>query len=205
MSITNIIVFITVLLSIAAFYRHELMQRLIFNPYMITEYRQWYRFVTSGFIHSDWIHLLVNMLVLWSFGNVVEKYFVAIFEEKGIFYYVLLYLGGLIISITPSYKKHKHNAGYNALGASGAVAAVLFSAILFRPLDKIYLYGIIGLPGIFLGVAYLAYSYYMDKKGGDNINHDAHLWGAVFGIVFTIAMKPSIFLHFLDQLTTFQL
>ncbi len=179
------------------------MQRLIFNPYMITERRQWYRFITSGFIHADWMHLIINMLVLWSFGNVVERYYQAIFEEKAVFYFIMLYLGALIVSIAPSYKRHMHNAAYNALGASGAVAAVLFTAILFQPLEKVYLYGIIGLPGILLGVAYLAYSYYMDKKGGDFINHDAHFWGAVFGVVFTIALKPSIFLHFLDQLTSF--
>ena len=179
------------------------MNKLIFNPYMITEHRQWYRFITSGFIHADWIHLAVNMFVLWSFGNVVEHYYNAVFEDKGYFYYSILYLGGLIISITPSYKRNMHNAGYNALGASGAVAAVLFAAILFRPLDKIYLYGIIGLPGILVGVAYLAYSFYMDKKGGGIINHDAHFWGAVFGIIFTVTLKPSIFLNFLDQLTSF--
>ncbi|MBL0342018.1 MAG: rhomboid family intramembrane serine protease [Bacteroidetes bacterium] len=200
---TNVIVFITVLLSIIAFYNKEVMNKLIFNPYMITEHRQWYRFITSGFIHADWLHLAVNMLVLWSFGNVVERYYNGIFEEKGYFYYSLLYIGGLVISITPSYKRNLHNPGYNALGASGAVAAVLFAAILFRPLDKIYLYGIIGLPGIFLGLAYLAYSYYMDKKGGGIINHDAHFWGAVFGVLFTVLLKPSIFLHFLDQLTSF--
>ncbi len=200
---TNALVGITVLLSILAFYNSDVMARLIFNPYMVTERKQWYRFISSGFIHADWIHLAVNMLVLWSFGNVVERYFVSIFEEKGLFYYLLLYLGGLLISITPSYKRNMHNAGYNALGASGAVAAVLFAAILFRPLDKIYLYGIIGIPGILVGVSYLAYSYYMDKKGGGNINHDAHLWGAVFGLLFTILLKPTIFLHFLDQLTAF--
>jgi len=200
---TNALVAITVLVSILAFYNSGVMSRLIFNPYMVTERKQWYRFITSGFIHADWIHLAVNMLVLWSFGNVVERYFVSMFEEKGLFYYLLLYLGGLLISITPSYKRNMHNAGYNALGASGAVAAVLFAAILFRPLDKIYLYGIIGIPGILVGVSYLVYSYYMDKKGGGQINHDAHLWGAVFGLLFTILLKPSIFLHFLDQLTAF--
>ena len=200
---TNFIVAVTVLLSILALYNRDIMNKLIFNPYMITEHRQWYRFITAGFIHADWIHLAVNMLVLWSFGNVVESYFNAIFEEKGTFYYFLLYIGGLVISITPSYKRHMHNPGYNALGASGAVAAILFAAILFRPLDKIYLYGIIGIPGILVGVSYLFYSYYMDKKGGDNINHDAHLWGAVFGLIFTVLLKPTIFLNFLDQLTSF--
>ncbi len=200
---TNIIILITVVLSISALYNQQLMHKLIFNPYMITERGQWYRFLTSGFIHADWIHLLINMLVLWSFGNVVEQYYAAIFEEKASFYYLLLYAGGLIISITPSYTRHKHNAGYNALGASGAVSAVLFTAILFKPLDKIYLYGLIGLPGIVLGVAYLGYSYYMDKKGGGIVNHDAHFWGAIYGVLFTILLKPNIVLHFLDELTSF--
>jgi membrane associated rhomboid family serine protease len=203
MGITEILTGLTCLVSIVAFYNRDIMYRLIFNPYMISERGQWYRFFTSGFIHADWIHLIVNMIVLWSFGRVVEMYYSLYFEDKGTYYFVLLYLGGLLISITPSYKKHKHNAGYNALGASGAVSAVLFAAILFQPMQKVYLYGIIGLPGIFLGIAYLMYSYYMDKKGGDFVNHDAHFWGAVFGVLFTIMMKPSIGLHFLDQLTSF--
>lgn len=200
---TNAIVIITVIISLLAFNSREWMSRLIFNPYMVTEHRQWWRFFTSGFIHADWIHLGVNMLVLWSFGNAVEDYYAMVFEEKWYFYYGILYLGSLLISITPSYKRNMHNAGYNALGASGAVAAILFAAILFNPLGKVYLYGVIGLPGIVLGIAYLAYSFYMDKRGGDNINHDAHFWGAVFGFVFTIALKPSLFLYFIDRLTAF--
>jgi len=200
---TNFLVFITAGLSILAFYNRDIMARLIFNPYMVGVRKEWWRFITSGFIHADWIHLGVNMLVLWSFGNVVERYYNLIFAEKGLFYFILLYLGGLVISITPSYKRNIDNPGYNALGASGAVAAVLFTAILFDPLSKIYLYGIIGIPGIILGVIYLFYSYYMDKKGNDNINHDAHMWGAIFGIVFTLALKPSIFIYFIDKLTSF--
>jgi membrane associated rhomboid family serine protease len=203
MSLTELLVGITSVVSVIAFYNKELMYRFIFNPYMVSERGQWYRFFSSGFIHADWIHLLINMIVLWSFGSVVENYYAAIFEEKATFYFIMLYFGGLLISITPSYKRHRHNAGYNALGASGAVSAILFSAILFQPLQKIYLYGIIGLPGILVGVAYLLYSYYMDKRGGDNVNHDAHFWGAVYGVLFTIAMKPSIALFFIDQLTSF--
>jgi membrane associated rhomboid family serine protease len=179
------------------------MARLIFNPYMIQVRRQWWRFFTCGFIHADWLHLGINMLVFWSFGQAVETYYGYVFEDKSVFYFILLYLGGIVISITPSYKKHLHNPGYNALGASGAVAAILFTAILFDPLKPIYLYGIISIPGIILGIAYLAYSYYMDKKGNDHINHDAHFWGAVFGVVFTLALKPTLFLHFIDKLTQF--
>ncbi|HEX5001463.1 MAG TPA: rhomboid family intramembrane serine protease [Bacteroidia bacterium] len=203
MSITEILVGVTCIISIAAFYNRDIMHRMIFNPYMISERKQWYRFFSSGFIHSDWIHLFVNMIVLWSFGQVVEEYYQIVFEEKATFYYLLLYFGGMLISITPSYKRNMHNAGYNALGASGAVSSVLFAAILFQPLQKIYLYGIIGLPGILLGAAYLVYSYYMNKKGNDNVNHDAHFWGAVFGMLFTVLLKPTLFIYFLDQLTSF--
>jgi len=200
---TNYIVIITVIMSLIAFYNKGVMYKLIFNPYMISEHKQWYRFISSGFIHADYIHLFVNMIVLWSFGNVVEQDFRMIFGTESTYYFILLYLGGLIISITPSYKRNMHNAAYNGLGASGAVSSILFAAILLRPLDKVYLYGLIGLPAIIMGAGYLTYSYYMGKKGGDNVNHDAHFWGAVFGLLFTILLKPTLALYFLDQLTSF--
>ena len=171
--------------------------------FLPVKHRQWYRFISSGFIHADFIHLLVNMLVLWSFGRVVEYDFARIFGEQATYYFIILYLGGLVISITPSYKRNKHNAAYNALGASGAVSSVLFAAILLRPLENIYLYGIIGLPAIIMGVAYLVYSYYMEKKGGTHINHDAHFWGAVYGFVFPIIIKPSLLADFFEKLLPF--
>jgi membrane associated rhomboid family serine protease len=201
--VTNLLVLLTVILSLISFSNQELMRRLIFNPYMVTEHKQWYRFISSGFIHADFMHLLINMIVLWSFGRVVENDFHAIFGQQASYYFILLYLGGLVISITPSFKRNKHNAAYNALGASGAVSAILFTAILLRPLDNIYLYGIIGIPAIILGVGYLVYSYYMDKRGGGAINHDAHFWGAVFGFLFTILLKPKLALYFIDQITGF--
>lgn len=200
---TLYILILTVLVSIAAFYNRDIMGRLIFNPYMINVRKEWWRFATCGFIHADWLHLGINMLVLYSFGQAVEQYYGFVFEDQAVFYFLLLYIGGIVISITPSYKKHLPNPGYNALGASGAVAAILFTAILFDPLRPIYLYGLLGIPGIFLGVAYLIYSYYMDKKGNDHINHDAHFWGAVFGVVFTLSLKPKLLLHFIDKLTQF--
>src|SRR5690242_20557703 len=126
-SITVILVIANCLISFFAFQNTPLRQRLIFNPYVIHQRAQWYRFITSGFIHADWIHLLVNMFVLYSFGQMVEANYSDIFEEKGTYYYLLLYFGGLMISIAPTYAKQKDNPGYNALGASGAVAAVMFA------------------------------------------------------------------------------
>ena len=197
---TYIIIGITLLFSILALSNEQLMRKWIFNPYLVNHQKQWYRFFSSGFIHADWMHLFVNMFVLYSFGQVVESYYGEVFQEKGGYYFVLLYLGGLLISSGPTYAKNKDNAWYNSLGASGAVSGILFAAILFNPWQKIYFWGIIGIPGILLGPLYLFYEWRSGQKGGDHINHDAHFWGAIFGVVFTIILKPAIAIHFFNAL-----
>ena len=200
---TTYLVIVTVIISFIALNNDEIMGKLIFNPYQIQHRRQWYRFITSGFIHADWMHLIINMLVLFSFGKAVEYYYDDAFGLRSTYYFLLLYFGGLLISVTSSFAKHKNNPGYNALGASGAVSAVTFAAIMFNPMSKIYIWGIIGLPGIVLGVVYIGYSWYMGKKGGGDVNHDAHLWGAVYGALFTVLLKPTILIHFFEQITNF--
>ena len=116
-------------------------------------------------------------------------------------YFLTLYLGGIVVSILPTYFLQKNNPDYNALGASGAVSALLFTFILFQPLQKICLYGILCLPGILLGVIYLGYSWYSARKQSDNVNHDAHFWGAIYGVLVNIAFNPSIVPYFINQLT----
>jgi membrane associated rhomboid family serine protease len=191
---------VTLIVSVLCFQRQDLLGRLMFNPVRIHQRNEWYRVVTSGFIHADWMHLLVNMFVLYSFGGVVEAYYNQVFGASGGNYFLLLYFGGIVFSILPSYRKHKEDPGYNALGASGAISAVVFAFILFNPLDSIYLYGVIRIPGILFGILYLAYCYWAAKKGGDHINHDAHFWGAVYGVLFTLVMKPALMTHFMNQL-----
>lgn len=200
MSVTLILVIITVLTSLYAWNNQDILRKWIFNPYSVNEYGQYYRFITSGFIHNDFIHLLFNMLVLWMFGEQVEYIFAAIYGVAGKAIFVALYILGIIVSDIPTYLKHKDHAYYNALGASGGVASVLFSFILFAPAQKLYLYGIIGLPGIVWAALYILYSAYMGKRQGDNINHDAHLYGGLFGIVFTILVYPKVISHFIGQL-----
>lgn len=203
-SITLIIIIVTAAISISAFSKSELMYRYQFNPYMVAHRKEWYRFFTHGFLHADWLHLIINMLVLYFFGSVVENYFTHIFGVfKGSVFFILLYASSLVAASITTFEKHKNNHYYNAVGASGAVSAILFSSVVFNPWMKIYLYGIIGLPGIVWAFIYVGYSFYMGRKAQDNINHEAHLWGAIFGFVFTILIKPSIFLHFIDQLLSF--
>jgi membrane associated rhomboid family serine protease len=201
---TLILIIITVVVSITAFNNPQLQSNLVFNPYAVKHRKQWYRLITCGLLHADYLHLLVNMFVLYSFGQAVERYYSYTFGNAASFHYVLMYVTAIFAANVSTYYKFQNNPHYNSLGASGAVSAVLFTTILYNPYGKIYFYGFIEIPGILMGVAYLLYSYYMSRKGsGDNINHEAHFYGAIYGMLFTIVFKPSLFLYFIDQLFHF--
>jgi membrane associated rhomboid family serine protease len=191
-SLTLIIILITSTISIAAFQNVQLMARFQFNAYQIKHRNQWYRFITHAFLHADWTHLIVNMLVLFFFGRIVEHYLNMYKGEQMLVLFLSLYLGGIVMAVIVTYLKEKDNPHYNSVGASGAVSALLFSSIVFDPWNKIYLYGIIGLPGIVWALIYAVYSYVMGKKNHDNINHEAHLYGALFGLFFTLLLDTRI-------------
>jgi membrane associated rhomboid family serine protease len=187
MSITVIIIIITVLISLTAFNNSKVMNDLIFYPPAVSSNKQFYRFITCGFIHADYGHLLFNMLSLYFFGQFVEGAFAYIFGSAGKLLYLLMYVMALVASLLPTYFKNKNNQFYRSLGASGAVSAVIFAGILLDPLNKIYLMFIpIGIPGFVFGPVYLLISAWLDRKGSDNINHSAHIWGALFGVTFLI-------------------
>ncbi len=186
-SITLLILIITCVISFTAFSNQKVLDDLIFYPPAITNRNQWYRFVTNGFIHADITHLAFNMLSLYMFGEYVEKYFNAFFEEKGRLFFMLMYLTGLIVCLIPTYLQHKNDYHYRSLGASGAVSAVVFAGIFLDPTIKIGLFILPPIiPGFIFGPLYLGLSVYMAKRGGDNVNHSAHFWGAVWGVVFVI-------------------
>ena len=196
-----IIIIVTVGFSVLAFYDRKVMGRFIHSPYDVKHSRQWYRLLTSGFLHADWMHLLINMYVLYGFGPTVLFTYQGLFQMKGIWYFLLLYLGAIVISDLPSYKKHQDNPGYASLGASGAVSAIVFAFIFLYPTTSISMILIpIPLPAVVWGVIYLAYSQYMSRRGGDHINHSAHLTGALFGIIYTIALRPTLFAQFINSI-----
>jgi len=198
---TIVVIILSAITSILAFNNPTLFSRMQFNAYEIKHKNQYHRFFTYGLIHADWIHLLVNMLVLYSFGGIVETYFQYYFGLRYLLFYILLYVGGLLFSSLYDFGKQKDNIYYNAVGASGAVSAIVFSSILFQPLGKIYfLFLPIGIPAFLFGILYLIYSAYMAKRSNDNIGHSAHFWGAVYGLAFTIISKPVIGLEFLNTL-----
>jgi membrane associated rhomboid family serine protease len=201
--ITIAIIIITGITSYQAFTNYGLKEKLIFNPYSIKKRNEWYRFWTHGLLHADWIHLALNLFVLFGFGETVEIEYKRNFGAIGSFYFVLLYVLGLSASSLFDYFKHRNNWSYNALGASGAVSAVLFAAILFNPTQILLLYGIIPMPAVIGGGLYLVYSYYMARKGADNIGHDAHFWGAIWGISFTAALDYRLLFEFWKSIKDF--
>jgi membrane associated rhomboid family serine protease len=176
---------------------------LQFNAARVIHRKEYYRLITHAFIHANWSHLLVNMLVLFFFGRVIEYYFGLNFGNRSTAYLLLLYFGGILASNIWSLIAQQNNYYYNAVGASGAVSAMLFASIFFSPLERVYLFMILPIPGIIFGVAYLFYSYQMSKKKTDNVAHDAHFLGAVFGFIFPILLKPSLFDSFIDKLFSF--
>jgi membrane associated rhomboid family serine protease len=192
---TIIIIILTALVSFGAFNNRNLYNDLILYPPAINR-GQYYRFLTSGFIHADLQHLLFNMLTLYFFGRVMEDF---LNMELGGWAFLTLYLGAIIISDIPSYLKNKNNAAYASLGASGGVAAVLFAYIILAPWTTIYVF-ILPVPAIIFGVLYMGYSIYMSRKGTDNVNHDAPLWGAIFGIAFILINMPEQLSGFIEKI-----
>lgn len=191
--ITYILIALTCLVSISAFTNRNLFSKMLFNASIIKSNREWYRFLTHALLHADWIHLLMNMYVLYMFGGIVEELF--IFELgpfKGEVFFFLLYFIGIVASSFPSYEKHKNDYYYNSVGASGAVSAVVFSSILLNPFMSLSLMFIpIPIPAPIFGILYLVYCRYAANHSKDNVAHDVHYWGSLFGVLFTIIVLPS--------------
>ena len=192
--ITMALIAATVLVSWRAFGDRRLMDRLILWPPAISRYRQYDRLLTHGFVHADWPHLLFNMVTLFFFGQQVE-------QVAGLLPFLLFYLSAIVAAILPTYLRHKDDAHYRSLGASGGVSAVLFAFIVLSPWSKIVVFPIpFGIPAIAYAVLYVAYSVWMDRQGGDNVNHSAHLFGALYGAIFITATQPGTWPAFVDQI-----
>jgi membrane associated rhomboid family serine protease len=194
---TLAIVLVTSAISVIGFASPALINALILWPPIVRQKNEYYRLATYGLVHGNFVHLLFNMIALYSFGYAIEELYD---RDLGNLGFVFFYVVGLIVSILPTYLRNRDNADYRSLGASGAVSAVLFASVLLQPWSPILLYFAIKLPAIVFAVLYVAYSIYADRHAKDNINHSAHLWGAAYGVVFTLVMEPRLLPHFLSAL-----
>ena len=201
-NISTYIIIITCLVSFLAFQNREIMGNLMHIPYLEKRDKSYYRWLTNALVHSNEMHLILNMFVLYMLGEFAEKCYISEFGyAKGRLFFLLLYVLAAIVSCIPSYIKNADNSYYSALGASGATSAVTMIVVIFAPWAKFYIYGIVPIYAIVFAVLYIAYEWYNAKtEKQDNIGHDAHLWGAIFGFVFTFIIKPDIYQDFIDRL-----
>ena len=201
--VTFSLIAVNVIISLIGFSNADFVDKTIMWPYKIKREKQYYRFITSGFIHADFVHLLFNMVSFYFFGRAIEHYFFQ-YGLGGNVSYLLLYFLGVIIADIPSYLKNQDNYNYKALGASGAVSAVIFACILFNPWDTILIY-FIPMPFIVFAFLYLGYCIYMSKRNIGYVNHDAHLWGSLFGLIFTAiliaSLNPEMFPKIIEELS----
>ena len=196
MPITLVIIVITGIVSFMAFKNSRLMNDLILWPPAITRQREYHRLVTYGVVHADFGQLLFNMFTLYFFGQAMEGFFT---DRLGTLGFALFYIGALVVSILPTYLKNRDNPNYRSLGASGGVSAVLFSYILLAPWSKIVVL-VIPMPAIIYALLYTGYSIYMDRRGQSSINHSAHMWGAAYGVLFTMLVDHRVLPHFINAL-----
>ncbi len=197
------IIIITAAISILAFYKEKVMYGLMLNPYRVIHKREYHRVLSHAFLHVDWTHLIINMIVLFSFGINVERW-LGVLQNNGylnrpLLSYAALYFGGIVISTLITLFRNRNKPSYNSVGASGAVSAVVFTSIFFAPLDRLYFFGILPIPGILFAILYLLYSSYMSRRSRDNVNHDAHLMGALFGFAFPLFIDFQLLEHFISQ------
>jgi membrane associated rhomboid family serine protease len=202
MTTTIFLILITVIISFTAFNRPGLQARLMMTPARIASNREYYRFITSGFIHKDHMHLLLNMFSFYFLGSIVEEAFGILFGEAGKIYYVTLYLSAIVVSDLPTYIKQRNNPHYHSLGASGGVAAIVFAFIILQPMQYICVYIALCMPGFILGGVYIAYSYFQGIRSNDSINQDAHLFGSLYGVLFCMALYPASIPAFYHQIAT---
>ena len=204
MSITLLLIITTVVISYISFNNSSLKEILIFSPYQYINKKKWWLVVSHGFIHADYLHLFFNMYVLYAFGFNVENQFNEL-NALGYLYFLILYLGAMIFATLPSIIKHRNNNSYRSLGASGAVSAVVFVFIILAPTAQM---GLIILPGLYIpafifGLLYFIAENYMIKKGGSNIAHDAHIAGAIFGILFVGFFDYKLYINFIESIVNY--
>jgi membrane associated rhomboid family serine protease len=206
-SITLVIIILTVIVSLVALNNRQVMDNLIFYPPAVSQKNQYYRFITCGFIHADIGHLAFNMISFYLFADgLVEPAFRQFFGDYGRAILLLMYVSALVVCLLPTYWKNRNNENYRSLGASGAVSAIVFAGIMISPLSKLGFFIIPPvIPGFIFGPLYLILSAYMEKRGGDNINHSAHIWGAIFGVAFIIIATKlysdyDVWSHFVEDI-----
>ncbi len=202
--VTLAIILITCLTSYRAFTDLELKGRLVFSPYRAKNQGEWYRIISHSLIHSNMIHLVFNMIVVFSFGIQLEDFLTNAFGDvDGRLRYLILYVGAAVFATLPGFKKYSENPVYTSLGAFGAAVAVLMAEVLIYPLGDVYLMFAIRVPAWTFLILFFVFESMMNKKGKTGIAHDAHIAGALFGLAYITFIDYQILINFFMQVGGF--
>jgi membrane associated rhomboid family serine protease len=204
-SVNLLLIIAVASISVLAFYVPAVVEACLMRPVRVFRNKEYHRLALSAFIHADYSHLFFNLFTFYFFGNFVEMAFRAYYPVYGSLLFLLLYILGAVFAIIPSAWKNRKNSNYAALGASGGVEALVFASILIAPTQEICLFAVVCLPGLAVGILYVVYSFYAIKQRTGNINHEAHLYGAAFGILFTALLIPDSIPSFLSKVANFHL
>lgn len=197
------IIGLTCLVSFLCFNDRERFYKLAHIPSVAERNNEYVRLLTAGFVHADIMHLFLNMFVLYSFGEIAEQIFESddmFGEAQGGLMYLLFYISSIVVANVPTFLKHRHHSGYVGVGASGAVAAIIYACILFMPLGKIYIFMALPIPAWLFGILYLVYESYAAKNMSDNIGHDVHFNGAIYGLLFVSVVQPTVLINFVQEI-----
>jgi membrane associated rhomboid family serine protease len=188
--VTISLIILIVIVSIRAFDHADFRYKMMLYPYKIKRENQIGRFFTHMLIHGDFLHLFFNMYVLYYFGRIMEASLLRDFGNAGYAHYLILIIAGGVFAAQIPYFRNQDNPGYMSLGASGAVSAVVFATILYYPDSSMgFLFLPVEIPSWLFGLLYLGFEYYMSKRGGTTIAHDAHFGGAIFGIAYIVIIN----------------
>ncbi len=191
MSVAVLILLVMFVLSVIAFEKPTLKENLLLHPYRVVREKRYLTLLTSGFVHNDWLHLIFNAVTFYFFAIPLE-------QIVGVEFFLVIYFGSLFASSLPDVLMAWRTPSFRTLGASGAISGAMFAFILHAPSSTISLFLLpVGIPAPIFALLYLAYTYYASKQGMDNINHNAHLWGALAGLVITISLNPDVLSNFI--------
>ena len=202
LSVLLILIVITVIVSMSAFNNNQLKDRLLYSPYSCKHDGDYFSMFGHMFIHADTMHLLFNMMSLFFLGSMLEDELMFTYGNvRGEAHFLVIYiLGGLFATLIP-YIRHQDNPSYRSLGASGAVSAVIFAAILWNPkMELMIMFLPIPIPAYIFGPLYIAFEYWADRRGGTGIAHDAHIGGAIFGVLYVLIINIDKGKEFLSAL-----